>query len=159
MDGWLRRIVYPGLIAGGAVGAVIILFERFVFQSSPIAESPPAWAGFLASFYGAINEEVLLRLFLLTFLYFLLGKIVRFQKKNREAFLWIATVIAALLFGFGHLPAAFQIGSPTGFDVFRILLLNGIGGIVFGWLYWSRSFWAAMAAHFVADLILHVFMI
>ena len=38
----------------------------------------------------------------------------------------------------------------------RALLLNGIGGIVFGWLYWKRGLLAAMLAHFSADIVLHV---
>ena len=38
----------------------------------------------------------------------------------------------------------------------RALVLNGIGGIVFGWLYWKRGLLAAMLAHFSADIVLHV---
>jgi membrane protease YdiL (CAAX protease family) len=40
--------------------------------------------------------------------------------------------------------------------IVRALLLNGIGGIVFGWLYWKRGLLAAMLAHFSADVVLHV---
>jgi membrane protease YdiL (CAAX protease family) len=38
----------------------------------------------------------------------------------------------------------------------RALILNGIPGIAFGWLYWRRGLEAAMVAHFSADLVLHV---
>ena len=38
----------------------------------------------------------------------------------------------------------------------RAILLNGIGGVVFGWLYWKRGLEAAMIAHFSADIVLHV---
>jgi membrane protease YdiL (CAAX protease family) len=35
-------------------------------------------------------------------------------------------------------------------------LLNGIGGVVFGWLYWKKGLESAMIAHFSADIVLHV---
>jgi membrane protease YdiL (CAAX protease family) len=68
-------------------------------------------------------------------------------------------VIVAIIFGLGHLPAAFKLVEPSSFEVIRVLLLNGIPGIVFGWLYWSRGLWTAMTAHFVTDLVIHVFVV
>lgn len=154
----LKRIVYPGVIAGLVVGFIIYILDITLFRNSLLAGSgSPAWAGLLASFYGAINEEVLLRLFLFTFIYFLFGKISRTTLHNRSVFLWMTNIIVALLFGLGHLPAAFKLITPSKFEIFRILLLNGIPGLLFGWLYWFRSLWAAMLAHFVADLVIHVF--
>jgi membrane protease YdiL (CAAX protease family) len=100
-----------------------------------------------------INEEVALRLFLFTILYFFASKCI---KKQRTNVLWSVNICVALLFGAGHLPAAFKLTSPSTFEIARILFLNGIGGVVFGWLYWSRGLWAAIIAHFVADLVLHV---
>jgi len=38
----------------------------------------------------------------------------------------------------------------------RAVILNGIPGVAFGWLYWQRGLEAAMVAHFSADLVLHV---
>jgi hypothetical protein len=35
-------------------------------------------------------------------------------------------------------------------------LLNGIAGLVFGWLYWRNGLVAAMVAHTSADVVLHV---
>ncbi len=113
---------------------------------------PPRWVGVLASLYGGVNEEVLLRLFLFTLIYFLAAKGV----KNRIFNLWCVNLIVALFFGALHLPFSFKMGSLTGFEIFRILFLNGIGSLVFGWLYWTRGLWAAMIAHFAADLMIHV---
>ena len=67
-------------------------------------------------------------------------------------------LLVALIFGLGHLPTALKLTTPSGFEITRILLLNGIPGLVFGWLYWSRGFWTAILAHFVADLVIHVFL-
>jgi membrane protease YdiL (CAAX protease family) len=36
------------------------------------------------------------------------------------------------------------------------LLLNGLGGLAFGWFYWKQGLESAMTAHFSADVVLHV---
>lgn len=156
----LKKIVYPGVIVGVCVSFIIYLLEITIFKNSSLSTVyPPFWVGLLASFYGAINEEVLLRLFLFTLLYFLFRKVVRFDLHNRIIFLWITNVIVAIIFGLGHLPAMFKLATPSSFEIFRILLLNGIPGIAFGWLYWSRGLWSAMAGHFTADLMVHVILV
>lgn len=160
VDKPLRRIVYPGVFVGVGVGTILQVLDMTVLKASLLSKvHPPAWTGLLASFYGAINEEVLLRLFLFTLIYFLFRKMIQLTEKRRVIFLWVTNVIVAIIFGLGHLPAAFKLVEPSSFEVIRVLLLNGIPGIVFGWLYWSRGLWAAMTAHFVTDLVVHVFVV
>ena len=152
----VKRIVLPGVICGVVVGLIIHFFDATLFQNSALSGlHPPFLIGFCASFFGGINEEVMLRLFFFTFVYFLFGKIFRFTSQNRLGFLWTTNVIVALVFGLGHLPAAFSLAEPSSLEINRVLFLNGIPGIVFGWLYWSRGLWTAMAAHFVTDLMVH----
>ena len=62
----------------------------------------------------------------------------------------------AVLFGLGHLPATAAMVPLTTLVVARALVLNGLAGVVFGWLYWRRDLLAAMVAHFSADIVLHV---
>jgi membrane protease YdiL (CAAX protease family) len=69
---------------------------------------------------------------------------------------WVAIVIAALAFGAGHLPAAAQVWPLDAVVIVRTVLLNGVGGLVFGWLFWKHGLAPAMLAHFGADLVLHV---
>ena len=156
----LKRIVYPGIIVGVSVGFILHLLDITIFKNCALsAVHSSSWIGLLASFYGAINEEVFLRLFLFTLIYFLFGKIFRVDLRNRIIILWMTNVIVAIIFGLGHLPAAYKLAMPSSFETFRVLLLNGIPGIFFGWLYWSRGLWAAMTGHFTADLIVHVILI
>ena len=75
---------------------------------------------------------------------------------GRPAVVWAAIVVSALIFGAGHVPTAATLLPLTPLVVARALLLNGIGGVAFGWLYWRRSLLAAMLAHFSADVVLHV---
>lgn len=155
-DNFVKRILLPGAVAGLLAGLTVYIFDRTLFQSSVFSGTqPPAWMAMLASVYGAVNEEVSLRLFLFTLVYFLIGKVFRKSDANRQIFLWTTNVLVALAFGLGHLPAAMTLITPSGFEIFRILLLNAIPGLVFGWLYWSRGLWCAMVAHFAADLMIH----
>ena len=68
----------------------------------------------------------------------------------------MANLGAAILFGLGHLPTTATLVSLTAMVILRATVLNGIGGVVFGYLYWKRGLEAAMLAHFSADIVLHV---
>ena len=72
------------------------------------------------------------------------------------ATIWPAIAISTLLFGAGHLPAASRITPLTPALIVRTLLLNGIAGAMFGYLYWKRGLEAAMIAHGTADAVMHV---
>ena len=157
---FLKQMVYPALISGVLVGLAIFVSDTAIFNNSLLSGvHPPFWAGALASIYGAVNEEVLLRLFLFTLIYFLIGKCVTIRGSNRLTILWSVNIVVALVFVIGHLPTAFKLASPSTFEIFRVLFLNGIAGIVFGWLYWSRGLWTAIAAHFVTDIMIHVLLV
>jgi hypothetical protein len=69
---------------------------------------------------------------------------------------WTANIIAAILFGLGHLPATKMITDLTPFIISRALILNGIGALVFGYVFWKYGLFAAMASHFCADIVLHI---
>jgi hypothetical protein len=114
-----------------------------------------AWRGALASFYGGIVEEVLCRLLLVSALVWLLARCNR--RVARPWMFVLAIVLAALLFGAGHLPAAHAAGLlGTPLLVARIVLLNAGVAVVFGGLFWKYGLEHAMLAHFCADLMLHV---
>lgn len=144
----LAKALVLGLVLAFGVAGLDLLFGLEVAET----RQPEAWRGLLASLYGAIAEEVQLRVFLMGVLAWGLGKI----GKGRRWPIHLALLLAALLFGVGHLPAAFELWGPSAEVVVRTLLLNGLLGIPFGWLYWKRGFANAAAAHLGADLALHV---
>lgn len=157
----LQPFVKPNWICavatGVLVGLSIFVLSKLFYQNSiftSLDKQLPLWSRILASFYGAFNEEVLSRLFLFTLIYFLIGKVNR----NRTTSLWGANIIIALLFGLSHLPTAMKLGPLSAFEVSRILLLNGIPALAFGWLYATNGIYAAAIAHFVSDLMVHVFL-
>ena len=179
LEGWLKKEPIRDRFRGvlvlsvtvGVVASLIILgLGLWVFKPPLQAElerlgitlpediQPPPWQGFLASFYGGITEEVLLRLFLLTLLAWL-GSLVSRTDEGRPTpvVFWVANILAAVIFGLGHLPATAAIGLPlTVLVITRAIVLNGLGGLAFGWLYWTRGLESAVLAHFSADIVLHV---
>jgi len=114
-----------------------------------------AWRGGLASFYGGIVEEVECRLLLVSLFVWLLARLNR--RQTQPWMFVVAIALAALLFGAGHLPAAFAIGmAHTPLLIGRIVLLNALVGLVTGTLFWKYGLEHAIVAHFCADLMLHV---
>ena len=172
LQAWLGRYAAPSLrllkplqaIALGVLAAIVVLGASLALD--PMLPKPlhaiadpgagrSALTGLLASFYGGIAEELQLRLFLMTLIVWALGMFGRRQPP--AAAYWIAIVVAAVLFGAGHLPAAAKLWGLSDIVVFRTIALNAIAGVAFGWLYWKRGIEMAMLGHFSADIVLHVF--
>lgn len=151
------RSALLGVAAAVAILGLSLLTDPWLpppSQPLPDPASMTAWKGLLASFYGGIGEELQLRLFLMTLLVWAGTRLRR--RAASPALVWSAIVLAALLFGAAHLPAAAAVWPLTGMVVLRTLLLNAVAGVAFGWLYWRRGLEAAICAHFCADLVLHV---
>ena len=165
------RTILPLSILLGVFSTLVLLgLEFFYFQPAMMKElgetatvlnlqtsQPAAWKGLLASFYGGIAEEILLRLFVMSLLVWLghfLSKTA--DGKPTGGVFWAANILAAVLFGLGHLPATALLVPMTPLIIFRAILLNGLIGVACGWLYWKRGLESAMITHFSADLILHV---
>jgi membrane protease YdiL (CAAX protease family) len=154
----IKKSVLLGILTSIVIVLLDFIFFKFGLESLFKKLSVPIWQGFLASFYGGISEEVVMRLFFMTFVVWLIRKIARPQGKiiDNKLIIWTAIFIATILFGLGHLPITSELMKLTPLVVTSALLLNGIGGIVFGWLYWKKGLESAMIAHFTADIGLHV---
>jgi membrane protease YdiL (CAAX protease family) len=172
LDNWTRGLSVAGRLRAmlpapigvgilvGVLGIVIPLAAQSLLapaaQNSP-APNPPAWQGLLASFSAGVTEEVLLRLFVMTLLAWLGGLLSR--RPNGQptmAVIWVANVLAALLFGAAHLPAQAAITPLTPMVVAAVIGLNALGGVFFGWMYASRGLESAMISHASADIVVHV---
>jgi hypothetical protein len=161
---WLDKKVAPPahwwLAAGvglscGALSSVfdkLVLLPRQPEALRALSSQGEAWRGILASFYGGIVEETLVRLFLMTALVWLLAKVV---PRRPPAIFVVAVVVSAVMFAVGHLPAAAKIVPLDAVVVGRILLLNSVSGVVFGFVYWRWGLEHAILCHFCGDIILH----
>ena len=158
---YLKSILSISIGLGVLSGILIVLLSLLFTPVSSIFEnastSVPIWKAFLACFYGGIGEEILLRLFLMTLIVWIIFKIKKTADGNPTVIsIWLAIIISAVIFGLGHLPITSTITSITPLIIVRAVLLNGIGGIIFGWLYWKKGLESAMISHFSADIVLQV---
>lgn len=148
-----------GILASIIIIGLSYLFSIFGMTTSIVLAqtTPPAWQGFLASFYGGINEEILLRLFLMTLIAWIIFKIKKTEEgKPTNTGMWLAIVLAGVIFGIGHIPTAMAIATLTPLLIIQVVIINSVGGIIFGWLYWKKGLESSMISHFSGDIILHV---
>jgi membrane protease YdiL (CAAX protease family) len=133
--------VLIGIGIGSALVAVLVLLAhgepalraRFAGR---LAE--PAWRPWVLGFESSILEEVIFRLFVM--------------RRSGGPF-FIALVASIVLFGLAHLPAWLAIVHVTPGIVGAVLSLNGLGGLLFGWLFWRWGLPYAILCHFAADII------
>jgi membrane protease YdiL (CAAX protease family) len=145
-----------GVVGGVSIIVLDVLLMGFVAQDLPqsvigagrqtvltvLAYAPVRFL------YGGITEELMLRFGLMSVLVFVGWRVTgRPEDGPRAAVVWTAIVLAAVLFGAGHLPALAQTVELTPALVARTVLLNAIAGVLFGWLYWRRSLESAILAH------------
>lgn len=145
---------------GFLVGAfsVLLLYGVIVprLPAWPSEAILPLWTRLLVCIYGAINEEVLMRLCVLSLVLWLLQKLCAKNGRPGPIIFWISNSLVALLYGAAYLPATATTIPLSGFVVLSVLSLKGIAGLAFGYVAWVRGLEAAMLAHFVADILLHV---
>ena len=154
-------IVQPGLVVGAAVGAVLVCIEAGLFlRHLPGAMLTlfeiPLWKRLLAGvLYGGITEELLMRLCLVSTVAWLLGRRWKTPAGTpTPGVFWTAIILVAILFGLGHLPTTAAITSLTPLLIVRALVLNGVAGVAFGYLYWKHGLEAAMLAHMSTHLVM-----
>lgn len=149
------------LLIGAAVALLISGSDRFVFsaylpeQTTNYVFSPVYFA--MGILYGGIVEELMLRLLVMSLLALILWKLFARSKDADAIPSWIyitAIVLAAALFAAGHLPITAQTMGLSVPIIIRCFVLNGLGGIGFGYLYWKRGLAYSMYAHAAT----HVFM-
>jgi membrane protease YdiL (CAAX protease family) len=145
--GWLSALLLA-ILAGTAVAAADLILRGLSpasFANIPRLDDVTLAGRVMALLYGGIAEELMLRFGLMTLLVWLGTRLLR---GRRPLWLvWAAIALASLAFAAGHLPALMSVGRPDGILIVRTLALNGVLGLVYGWLYAARSLEHAMLAH------------
>ena len=148
----LLRTLVLSLVLGILFSLDVWIFGRWepmIAESARSAITPVAFAS--AVLYGGVVEEVMLRLFFMTGIAFVLGKVFCAKTPVQHWKPWVftaANLIAALAFAASHLPATQMLfGGITPLLLVRCFLLNGGFGVLFGWLYRKHGILYAMMAH------------
>ncbi|WP_224270117.1 CPBP family intramembrane glutamic endopeptidase [Haloprofundus salinisoli] len=166
----LRSELSTAVGVGLAAGVAIVGFDAAAALVVPeVAQlhgggATPSVAELLATvplrfLYGGIVEELLLRWGLVSLLVYLGWRLLGTGVGPSEGVVWAGILIAAVAFGVGHLPALLGTADSLGIPVSpglvaRTVLLNAVGGVAFGWLFWRRSLEAAMVGHAASHAVL-----
>jgi Type II CAAX prenyl endopeptidase Rce1-like len=140
------------LVIGVIAGAILLIADLFFVPYWPqklrdTALHTTFLENLLASFYGGIVEELLMRLFGFSALVWLLSSVWHTAAGGPTVVvLWITNIIMTILFGIGHLPAL-KLGNMPRLMVVRSPVLNAPVGLVCGWLFWTYGIEAAIIAH------------
>lgn len=158
----LKKGLKPAVIGGSLLGIIIILFDIVMRPLLPgiftgTIQAPSLNSLIAALLYGGIVEELLLRFGLMSLLVLLIWKLFQRKKTVPTKGVYLAAIlISAFLFALGHLPATAAMTEMTLIIWIRMLALNGLGGLLFGWLYWKYNLETAMVAHMMAHISMNV---
>ena len=151
-------------LIGVGLGIVILATMRFLLLSIlpeirlrfTTEASLETWKRIVIAFDSAVLEEIIFRLFLLSSLVWIVSKIWQIQKPPNPEIFWVINAVIAIGFGIAHLPQWSSITPLTPLVILIVVFLNSVGGLTFGYLFYANGLEAAIVAHFVADIMLHV---
>ena len=134
-------------------GIAFILIDYCIFGQflAPVKElylTKPTIECIIASItYGAVTEEILLRLFAMSLIVVIFKRLFKCEENN-DKILIISNIISSIIFAALHLPATYlTFGEINILILFRCFLMNGAFGLLFGRLYRKYGIYYAMIAH------------
>ena len=100
-----QRFLYPA-IYGIVAGFLLIIFDYIFSFFNGIGKliHPPFPTSFFASITAGIGEEVIFRLFFISFWVWLISQVILKGKYKNKVF-WIVTFLSAIAFAGAHLPS------------------------------------------------------
>jgi hypothetical protein len=147
----------------GLVGGLILLGLDFAMPKESLLSMPSAllirenpFYSLLGSISAGINEELISRFFVMSFLIWLIIRLLK-KKEPSHFIIWISIALSAFIFASAHLVTIpLLYGAFESWICLKLIILNLIIGILFGWIYWEKGLESAMVAHFSTDIVLHV---
>jgi membrane protease YdiL (CAAX protease family) len=157
-----QRFLIPA-IAGAVIGVVFIIIDliysaNFSFGALPHPEFP---FSIIASLTAGIGEEIVFRLFFISFWVWLIGKVILKGKLKNYVF-WIIALISGILFALAHLPSVFVLYGYSGISeiplplLSELMILNIAVSLPAAYYFRKYGILAAMGIHFWTDIIWHV---
>jgi membrane protease YdiL (CAAX protease family) len=157
-----QRFLIPALI-GIAIGVFFIFADAILSQFHTLGPlpHPPFPTSLVASAVAGIGEEIIFRLFFISFWVWLISYVILKKKLQTQVF-WIVVIFSALAFAAGHIPSVMILfGLNTVNEIplalmSEIILLNGLLSLFAAYYFRKFGFLAAVGIHFWTDVIWHV---
>jgi hypothetical protein len=129
-----------------------VLFSGVSLQRVRDLGSEPLGFRMLVVVYSGITEELLYRLFLATFVAWLAySALSRFITEPKVLAQWFGVLVSALMFGLAHVGNLPDVAHP----ILRAVTINGVAGLILGWLYWWHGLEMAILTHMFAITVLY----
>lgn len=157
-----QRFLFPA-IAGIVCGIILVIGDNIFSHFNGIGHffHPAFPVSILAAISAGIGEEILFRLFFISFWTWLISRIVLHGKYNSRVF-WVVAVLSAIVFGVAHYPAIMYLygfhsfsAVPLGLQI-ELISLNGLIGLVAAYYYKKSGYLGAVSVHLWTDIIWHV---
>lgn len=157
-----QRFLIPAFI-GLSIGLFFIFSDLILSQFNPFGPfvHPPFPLSIIASAIAGIGEEIIFRLFFITFWVWIISHII-FKKRWQNIIFWIVSILSAIAFAIAHFPSVMIIyGIDTFYEIpvaliTEIILLNGVLSLFAAYYFRKFGFLAAVSIHFWVDIIWHV---
>ncbi len=157
-----QRFLIPALV-GLAIGVFFIIADALFsqFHSLGPLPHPPFPASIVGSLTAGIGEELIFRLFFISFWVWLISHVILKKRWQNQVF-WIVAILSALTFAVGHIPSMMILfGLNTVSEIplalmSEIILLNGVVSLFAAYYFRKFGFLAPVGIHFWADVIWHV---
>jgi hypothetical protein len=156
-----QRFLIPAIV-GSVAGIALIILDLIFGRFNGVGQliHPPFPTSIVASLSAGIGEEMLFRLFFISFWTWLLGKVI-LRGKGLTIVYWVVAVFSAFAHGASHMPTAmilFGVNSPALLPpllLAEIILMNGILSIFAAYYFKKFGLFAPIGIHFWADIVWH----
>lgn len=156
-----QRFLVPALIGAG-LGVFLILSDTAFapFNGIGYLEHPAFPSSIFASITAGIGEEIIFRLFFISFWVWIISRLI-LKGRSQNTVFWVMAVISALVFSAGHLPSVMalyhlELSALSPVFYLEIILLNGTLSMFAAYYMRKYGFLAAVGIHFWADIVWHV---
>ena len=157
-----QRFLLPAF-TGAAIGILFIAIDQVLsnFHEMGPLPHPPFPTSLVASLSAGIGEEVIFRLFFISFWVWLISHVILKEKSEKQVF-WIVVFFSALAFAAAHMPSVMMLYGVSSLSALaaallgEIILLNGILSVVAAYHFRYYGLLAAIGTHFWTDVIWHV---
>lgn len=156
-----RKILFP-IFIGTIIGIIFIIVDLIYTNVFSIKQLHPEFPfSIVASLSAGIGEEIIFRLFIISFWVWLISNII-FKSKYSNIIFWIVTIFSAVSFSIGHIPSAMVLGGYKTFNeipialIIELILLNGLLSVFCAYSFKKYGIISAMVLHFWVDIIWHV---
>ena len=157
-----QRLLIPALIGVG-IGIFLILADAIFSQFHTLGAlpHPPFPTSLVASASAGIGEELIFRLFFISFWVWLISYVI-LKKRWQNQIFWIVAIFSALAFALGHIPSLMilfdlkAVGEIPLALMTEIILLNGVVSLFAAYYFRKFGFLAPVGIHFWTDVVWHV---